>query len=173
MPIEPVYLKAIPLLRELSLSDHRELARRLELCRFDQGQAVIEQGTDSGGFFFVLEGTLQVSRQMPQDNQLNLAQIGKGHIVGYLSMIDAHVRSATVTATTPVVLAEFGREAFSAMMKSDQPLAVRFLQVLGREMIRTLRLANRRFTTAATLPPDAFLTPEHLEAQLSGNKTGF
>jgi hypothetical protein len=45
-------------------------------------------------------------------------------------------------------------------------MGVRFQRLLAREMIRTLRLANQRFTRAATLPPEEFLSPEHIGGEI-------
>lgn len=166
MPIEPVFLKAVPLLRGFSTGEHRELARQLELIRVPEGELLIEQGSTDGGFYFILDGKVHVTRQLPAGPEITLARMGKGHVVGFLTMLDGEPRSANVRTTTKAALAHLPRERFQALVCAASPMGVRFQRLLAREMIRTLRLANQRFTRAATLPPDEFLSPEHLDGEL-------
>ncbi len=165
MPIEPVYLKAIPLLRGFSSSEHRELAQQLELVRAEPGDVIIEQGTTSGGFYFILDGQVQVTRSLTSGREITIARLGKGHVVGFLTMVDGKPRSANVRGVSKVALAHLPADRFELLMSSPKPMAVRFQRILAREMIRTLRLANRRFTRAATLPLEDFLSPEHISDQ--------
>ncbi len=163
MSIEPVYLKAIPLLRGFSSTEHRELARMLELVRAEPEDLLIEQGSTHGGFYFILDGQVRVTRQLPSGQEITLARMGKGHVVGFLTMVDGKPRSANVHANTKVALAHLPAEAFQQLASSPKPMAVRFQRLLAREMIRVLRRANQRFTRAATLPLEDFLSPEHID----------
>ena len=166
MPIEPVFLKAIPLLRGFSSTEHRDLARQLDLIRVPEGELLIEQGSTAGGFYFILDGQVHITRKLPTGQQITLARMGKGHVVGFLTMLDDKPRSADVRTTAKSALAHLPRDRFQTLVTSSSPMGVRFQRLLAREMIRTLRLANQRFTRAATLPPDEFLSPEHLEGDL-------
>ena len=166
MPIEPLYLKTIPLLRGFSSSEQRELAQHLELVRVEPGSQLIEQGSTEGGFYFILDGQIRVSRLLSTGREITLARLGKGHVVGFLSVLDGKPRSANVSAQSSDSLAQLTTEQFQTLLGSPKPMAVRFQRLLAREMIRTLRLANRRFTRAATLPLEEFMSPEHIEGML-------
>ncbi len=166
MSVEPVFLKAIPLLRGFSSTEHRELAQMLELVRVDPDTRIIEQGSVSGGFYFVLDGQVRVSRALPSGREITLARLGKGHVVGFLTMLDGLPRSAHVDAATKVALAHMPAERFQQVIASPKPMAVRFQRMLAREMIRTLRLSNQRFTRAATLPLEEFMSPDHIDGGL-------
>lgn len=166
MPIEPVFLKAIPLLRGFSSTEQRELAQQLDLVPAQPGTNLIEQGATTGGFYFILDGQVRISRTLPNGREITLARLGKGHVVGFLSMLDDKPRSAHVRAQTKVSLAHLPRERFQDLIKSPKPMAVRFQRLLAREMIRTLRRANHRFTRAATLPLEDFMSPEHMEGMM-------
>ena len=163
MTVEPVFLKAIPLLRGFSSVEHRELARMLELVRIDTDTLLIEQGSTQGGFYFVLDGQVRISRKLPSGREITLARMGKGHVVGFLTMVDGQPRSANVHAVTKVALAHLPADRFAELIRSPKPMAVRFQRLLAREMIRTLRRANQRFTRAATLPLEDFMSPEHID----------
>ncbi len=166
MPIEPVFLKAVPLLRGFSSSEHRELSQQLELIRAPKDELLIEQGSTSGGFYFILDGEVHVTRKLPTGQEITLARMGKGHVVGFLTMLDGKPRSANVHTTTKSALAHLPRERFQVLATASTPMGVRFQRLLAREMIRTLRLANQRFTRAATLPPEEFLSPEHFDGDM-------
>ena len=87
--------------------------------------------------------------------------MGKGHVLGSLTMVDGQPRSANVIAETKAALAHLPAARFQELISSPKPMAVRFQRLLAREMIRTLRRANQRFTRAATLPLEDFMSPEH------------
>jgi len=164
MAIELLYLKALPLVRGLSAAEQRTLADRLDLVQVEAGHVIIAQGEAEAGLYFILNGTLQVVRTLPTGQEFTLARFGKGHIVGYLSMIDGRPRSATVRALTASTLACLPAAHGADLLASSDPLGIRFQRLLAREMIRSLRIANQRFTRAASLPPDEFYTPENLTA---------
>jgi CRP/FNR family cyclic AMP-dependent transcriptional regulator len=166
MTVEPVFLKAIPLLRGFTTQELRDLAGMLELVRVEEDTLLIEQGTNRGGFYFILDGQVKVSRTLPGGREIVLARMGKGHVVGFLTMLDGRPRSANVLTTSKSALALLPREQFEALTTAATPMGVRFQRLLAREMIRTLRLANQRFTRAATLPPEEFLSPEHIGGEI-------
>lgn len=166
MAIDPIYLKALPLLRGLSQAELRDIAGRLDLVQVPAGHVLIEQGSTDTGLYFILSGTIQVTRTLPAGHRITTARLGKGHMVGYLSMLDAQPRSATVRALTAATLALLPREHSLALLEGSDPLGIRFQRLLAREMIRSLRLANERFTRAASLPPAEFLSPENLDASM-------
>jgi CRP/FNR family cyclic AMP-dependent transcriptional regulator len=166
MSIEPVYLKAVPLLRGFSSADLRELAQQLELVKRPPGTVLIEQGSSCDGFFFILDGQVRVSRTLSSGREITLARLSKGHVVGFLSMLDGKPRSASVRTQTTASLAHLPPERFQDLIRSPKPMAVRFQRLLAREMIRTLRRANHRFTRAATLPLEDFMSPEHMEGMM-------
>lgn len=163
MSVEPVFLKAVPLLRAFSSTEQRELAKLLDLVKVEADTQLIEQGSTSGGFYFILDGQVVVTRQLPSGREITLARMGKGHVVGFLTMVDGRARSANVRSETKVTLAQLPAERFQELISSPKPMAVRFQRLLAREMIRTLRRANLRFTRAATLPLEDFLSPGHLD----------
>jgi CRP-like cAMP-binding protein len=164
MPIEPLYLKALPLVRGLSAAEQRDLAGRLDMVQVEAGHVLIEQGETETCLFFILNGTIQVSRTLPTGHEITTARFGKGHLVGYLSMLDGRPRSARVRALTAATLARLPGAHGAALLAATDPLGIRFQRILAREMIRSLRLANQRFTRAASLPPEEFFTPENLAA---------
>jgi CRP-like cAMP-binding protein len=164
MALDLIYLKALPLLRGLSLAEQRDLAARLELVQAPAGQVLIEQGSADCGLYFILNGTIQVTRTLPTGHQITTARLGKGHMIGYLSMLDGLPRSATVRVLKTATLALLPRAHGLALINGSDPLGIRFQRLLAREMIRSLRLANERFTRAASLPPAEFLSPENLDA---------
>jgi CRP-like cAMP-binding protein len=88
MTVEPVFLKAIPLLRGFTTQELRDLAGMLELVRVEEDTLLIEQGTNRGGFYFILDGQVKVSRTLPGGREIVLARMGKGHVVGFLTMLD-------------------------------------------------------------------------------------
>lgn len=166
MSMDPEVLATQPLFREFSLSELRALAALFEEVEVTAGTTLILEDEGPGPLFLVLEGQVAVLRALPGTQDMVLARLTPGRLVGYLAHVDGRSRSASVRAVTAVRAARMTGEQVARLFRANGSLAARFQLVLARDLIRTLRVANRRFTLAATLPPDRFHSITHLEGLL-------
>ncbi len=91
-------LKRVPLFSSLSQRQLKQLARTFKERRFRPGTSMVQQGQMSGVDFFVIaEGEASVSVDGKE-----VARLGPGDHFGELALIAERVRSATVTAETPL-----------------------------------------------------------------------
>lgn len=85
--------------RELSTAIMRE-GSKPRLLRLGVGEALTREGEDSTGIFLVLDGLLEVAV-----GGRILGEIGPGAVVGERSLLEGGLRTATLTATTPIRVA--------------------------------------------------------------------
>lgn len=85
--------------RELSFQIMREDARP-EIQRIGPGDVLIRQGDKGDDLYLVLDGILTV-----EIDGTVVAEIGPGAVVGEMSALQGGIRTATITATTPVRVA--------------------------------------------------------------------
>jgi CRP-like cAMP-binding protein len=94
----------------------RELARTATRAREPKGMVFSEQGERGDELVVLLEGTVEVRR-----DETVLAQLGPGDHFGVMALLDdTALRSATVVAVTPVVVAYVSRHHFDALL-ADNP----------------------------------------------------
>ena len=91
-------LKRVPLFSSLNQRQLRRLARSCKEREFRPGTTVVRQGHMSGvGFFIIVGGEAAVSI-----DGADVATLGPGDHFGELTLVSKQVRTATVTATTPL-----------------------------------------------------------------------
>jgi CRP-like cAMP-binding protein len=95
-------LKQVPLFSSLSQRQVKRLARDFRERTFDPGMTPVRQGHRSGiGFFVITEGEASVSVDGKE-----VARLRPGDHFGELGLIGKGLRTATVTAETPLRCAE-------------------------------------------------------------------
>lgn len=99
--------------------------------RYRKGQILCLEG-DAGHSLYVLEeGHLRVSQSLPSGEETILAVIEAPAAVGELSLLDGAPRSATLTATTAIVVRTVGRAEFVALLREQPGLVMALMTTLA------------------------------------------
>jgi CRP/FNR family transcriptional regulator, cyclic AMP receptor protein len=101
--LEPNQLKRIPLFSDASDDELRQVATFAESKEVSEGTEVISEGGFSRELMAIEDGTAEVTRDGER-----IADLGPGDIFGEQGMLDDDLRSATVTATSPLKLITMG-----------------------------------------------------------------
>lgn len=119
-------LQRIPLFSELNQRQLRRIGRDFRDRRFKAGTAIVRQNEMSGvGFFIITEGEASVAVDGRE-----VARLGAGEHFGELALISEGVRTATVTATTPLRCLEITFWDFRRIAKENPDIAWKLLQYL-------------------------------------------
>jgi len=112
-------------------------------------KTVVFREGDPGDFIgFVLSGKVEVKKQTEfKGNQLIIALLSKGAMVGELSMFDKRKRSATVEAVEDTTILLLRNESFDALVQQYPYVGVKILKGLIRILSLRLRKTTERLTT--------------------------
>lgn len=122
-------LRAVPLFARCTTRDLRTIARHVELVEAAAGTEVVREGETGDVFFVVLEGNASVSRAGRKAGEL-----GPGAHFGELGLLDPAPRSATVRATTPLVLGALGHRMFKVLLREMPGLSASLLGSMAAEL---------------------------------------
>jgi glycine/D-amino acid oxidase-like deaminating enzyme len=125
---------------------HHEIRKLLHLMqRWDlqKNTVIFTEGSPGGTCFVIVEGSVNVSINARGQQQL-LAILRAGQIFGQVSIIEGIPRSATCTARTDVVMLELGQAECEALLKTESPMALKFLSTLNDGLIAALRDSDLR-----------------------------
>jgi CRP-like cAMP-binding protein len=101
--------------------------------RFPAGSAVFIEGDTAHEALLLVEGTVKITVTALDGKEVILDVLGAGALVGELSAIDGHARSATASALTPVEVLAVPCAAFIELMHRHPPLMYQLLvSVVGR-----------------------------------------
>ena len=90
-------LVSVPLFADLSRKDRKAVARHADEIQLTEGTKIVEQGRLAYELFVIQNGTADVVM-----NGEVIAQMGPGDVVGEIGVLQTHLRTATVVATSPV-----------------------------------------------------------------------
>jgi CRP-like cAMP-binding protein len=95
----------------------------------DEGEDIIRQGDLADEFFIIVSGSADVSR----DGE-TIASLEPGDYFGELALFDRALRNATVTATSPVELVTFSRDAFEDLLDTVSSLRSAVMVGMARRL---------------------------------------
>jgi cAMP-dependent protein kinase regulator len=120
-------LKSVPRLNAMRDRDLAELAKLVEVVDLPAGTVLTEQGHLGYETLILVEGRAAVTID---DRVVN--ELGPGEFVGEMAQLDHGVRTATVTALTPVTALVIGPRVFPTLA-ATAPVALAMLDgIVGR-----------------------------------------
>ncbi len=128
-----------------------------------RGSILIREGEDAEAVYIVMSGLFTVeSRNVPG---VPLAQLGKGEVIGEMSMIDRAPPSATVKAAEDSIVLSIDKLQLAHKLEVDCQFASRFYRALAIALASRMRRTIRSFAMAADNPVD-FAVEQDLEVQV-------
>ena len=134
-------LRLSKLFSALNDSEVAELDRCARQRDFKAGAVVFREGDAGDGIYTVIEGKVQISALVGQDQRRVLSEIGPGDFFGEMAVLDNEPRSATVTAESDSKLLFVPRTDVLQMIERSPRLAVN----LVRQFSLRMRDFNRRY----------------------------
>jgi CRP-like cAMP-binding protein len=141
--VAPGSLRRIKILSQLNDAQLDRLTEFMELHKVPQWMAVVKQGDEGNGMFFILQGELR-ARVMVGEKETILATFGPGDFFGDMSLFDRGPRSADVIANVDSIVLKMSDVAFDRLTREAPALATPFLQATARTLAARIRADNQR-----------------------------
>jgi PPM family protein phosphatase len=129
-------LKGMQMFRYLSYKELVRVSNIAEIVDVAEKARVFSQGDPGDSMFVVLKGMVRLSK-----GDTTVADLGRGHHFGEMSLIDRSVRSLSATAIEATRLIAISRKDFYEIIKREPASAVKmlwsFVQVLGQRLRKT------------------------------------
>lgn len=129
-----------------------ELKRVLESVstqiQVSPGQVLFEQGDDGDALYAIVTGALEFSVLSEDGRKLSLDVMRSGALFGEIALFDPGVRTATVTALEPSVLARVRNLDVLKGVRDTPELAVDLIRLAGQRM----RWMNMQLSEQVFLP---------------------
>lgn len=123
------HMAAVPMFYTCTKQELNTLARLTTEIDVPAGKTLTVEGEPGQEFMIVLEGTAVATVGGTQ-----VATFGPGDYFGEIALLDPGLRTATVTASTPMALAVVGRGEFHQMLDDVPPLAHKVMSGLARRL---------------------------------------
>uniref|UniRef100_A0A0A9XMM4 cAMP-dependent protein kinase type II regulatory subunit n=1 Tax=Lygus hesperus TaxID=30085 RepID=A0A0A9XMM4_LYGHE len=128
------FLHKVPLLKNLTEYEMLNLADSFVRRTFNVGEAIVRQGDEADGMYFIEEGQVGVSRIDESGKEIGLQELEVGNYFGELALLEKQPRAATAYAMTDVKLAFLCAEAFERLLGSCRQVLERRASEYKKEM---------------------------------------
>lgn len=109
------------------------LAAALDLVRISGGERLFAQGDAGDAAYLVLGGRLRIERTRGARTEM-IREVGRGELVGELSLLTGAPRSAAIRAVRDSELGRMPRDRFEALLAAHPPLALEITRMLAGQL---------------------------------------
>ena len=124
-------LKKIPLFGNLSDTELAIIVPLLTEKVYSAGEVLIVQDDLTDNAYIICSGVVRVYRLSEEGEEINIAIIGAGEIVGELSLLDDKPRSAYVETIQETKALVFSKHEFLSLLTEHPLIAVNLLKALA------------------------------------------
>ena len=135
-------LKTSKLFGGLLAVELEALERTAQLKSYKAGRNIFQEGDPGDGLYLILEGKVQITCLLGQDQRTVLSQLGPGDFFGEMAVLDDQPRSATVTAESDTKVYFILRDDLLRVLEHSPSLAAN----LVREFSQRMRDFNHQYT---------------------------
>ncbi len=128
-------LRRIPLFANVEPAKLKLMCFASERLTYQSGQSLFEQGDVGDAAFIIIEGTADVivTREAP----MVVAQLSKDDIVGEIAILVDIPRTASVTATSELIVLKITKDLFFRMITDFPEMGVEIMRVLAQRLEHT------------------------------------
>lgn len=131
-----VHLRKIPLLANLNDEDMLRVRADLRIRQYAKRDIVLQKGAPGDSLLFLLTGSLQVIDVTEDGRAIGLRILQPGDFFGEIAVINGSLRSASVAALTPVLVALLPRATALYLFSHSPSVANQMLRFLAEKVQR-------------------------------------
>jgi CRP-like cAMP-binding protein len=136
-------LQSVSIFWDLNENDLGHIADKMVAKHFENGNYIFLEDSEGEQCFFVLEGSVKVTRLSKDGREVILAMLNEGDFFGEMSLLDGESRSANVIALEKTKVLTLDRNDFIAVVNDYPQIAVQLL----KELARRLRKSDRQIAS--------------------------
>jgi CRP/FNR family transcriptional regulator, cyclic AMP receptor protein len=130
------------LLNSLPPAEILSAARYFSINHAEPDEIIFNEG-DMGSFMcLIIEGSVSVQKANQEDENVELAKLGKDRTIGEMAVLDGERRSATCTAASDCTLLILSKDSLEKMMLETPRIAAKVIRAIAISLSRRLRMAD-------------------------------
>ena len=110
-------------------------AKTFETKLFEPGEIIIAQGTEGGHLAYIMEGKVEVLKEIPNAEPEVVATLGTGDILGEMSLLTGQPRNASVRAAEKTWIIQVDERTFQmALINEELPIMKDMVTQIARRL---------------------------------------
>jgi CRP-like cAMP-binding protein len=131
-----IHLRKIPLLTDLTEEEMALVKGEMRIRPYAKRDVVLQKGAAGDSLLFLLTGSLQVIDVTEDGRSIGLRMLQPGDFFGEIAVINGSMRSASVVALTPVLVALLPRNTALHLFAHSPSVANHMLRFLAAKVQR-------------------------------------
>lgn len=135
----------LPIAKDLTADDCVILAKIANVKQLNDQENLFRAGDTTNTLYVILKGKLDVLKEDPTHEALNIHTLHKGDMAGEMSFIDGEEHSVTLRAQGAAELLCIENEAFVSLLLSHPHIVYHVMRAITRSTHNALRRMNAQF----------------------------
>ena len=144
-----VTLQEFSALSSLSEDHLHNLSLAAQKVQYRSGSWLCREGDEGSCCYFLLRGSVSISKQLGDGRKVYLATLIAGHLLGQTGLVPGQLRTADVTATSDLDVLVLERAALNRALKRGERWASALQHLIASHLVRQLRGALGRLESLA------------------------
>ena len=106
-----------PILAAVAPTERQALLERFTAQHYDEDDILVAEGDEAQGLFLIASGAVEVLGVDTDGDQIRIAELGPGDVVGEISLVLRRPANATVRVVHPTVAMQLTRDEFQAAIR--------------------------------------------------------
>ncbi len=140
------FFKQVELFKNFSVDEIMEFIESVPISRreYAAGELIFHEGQGGVSMYFVLEGRVRIYKNYGKEDEIKLADIGRGGLFGEISMLRETPRTATVVALEPTVLLAVSQSDIEDFMNTHPDIAYKLVKNFASKISIDLENSNKK-----------------------------
>jgi len=131
-----------PLGGELTEDQAKQLSERIAVFCLQDGDYLLEEGHADESLYVVVDGKLEVTRNVGGGEQITLQLLHTGDMAGELGFIDGLPHSASLRSIGNCTVFSLQRNELESFLETDPNIVYKVMRAITRTVHRILRRMN-------------------------------
>ena len=136
-------LQSVELFWDLKDEELGYISEKMVARKYDPGNYIFLEESDGEQCFFVVKGSVKVTRLSKDGREVILAMLDEGDFFGEMSLLDGKSRSANVIALEKTEVLTLNRKDFLIVLQEYPKIAIQLL----KELASRLRKSDRQIAS--------------------------
>ena len=136
-------LQSVALFWDLSEEELGYISQKMIARHYESGKFIFLEDSEGEQCFFVVQGSVKVTRLSKDGREVILAMLNEGEFFGEMALLDGESRSANVIALEKTEVLTLNREDFLVVLHDYPQIAIQLL----KEMADRLRKSDRQIAS--------------------------
>lgn len=114
----------------LTMNTMNFLMKNGDLMKIEEGTTIVKEDDPSEYVYIIIDGNAEIRKTDHMGNQIKIATVGAGHMLGEMGVFLDHKRSATIVSKSPMTVVKFTNKKFVNALPKTPDLTLKLLKSL-------------------------------------------